>query len=82
MNMPKIKEYDLVALTENVQATHQETKQSIVLRRGQLGTVLMEFNGEAYLIDFADAQGCTYAMETISADKLMLLFDEPIEAYA
>ncbi|NEP60331.1 MAG: DUF4926 domain-containing protein, partial [Symploca sp. SIO2G7] len=42
----------------------------------------MEFNGEAYLIDFADAQGCTYAMETIAADKLMLVFYEPIEAYA
>ena len=76
--MSNINEYDLVALTENVQAVHKETRELIVLRRGQLGTVLMEFNAEAYLVDFADAQGCTYAMETISADKLMLLFDEPV----
>ncbi|NEP11339.1 MAG: DUF4926 domain-containing protein [Symploca sp. SIO2C1] len=78
--MSNINEYDLVALTENVQAIHKETRQSILLRRGQLGTVLMEFNTEAYLVDFADAQGCTYAIETISADKLMLLLDEPIAA--
>lgn len=80
--MSKINEYDLVALTENVQAVHKDTKQSILLRRGQLGTVLMEFSGEAYLIDFADVQGYTYAMETIAADKLMLLFYDPVETYA
>ena len=38
--MSNIKEYDIVALTENVQAAHKETRQSILLRRGQLGTVL------------------------------------------
>ncbi|NER20942.1 MAG: DUF4926 domain-containing protein [Symploca sp. SIO1B1] len=80
--MSNINEYDLVALTENVQAVHKETRELILLRKGQLGTVLMEFNTEAYLVDFADAQGCTYAMETISADKLMLLFDEPVAVYA
>ncbi|NET56971.1 MAG: DUF4926 domain-containing protein [Symploca sp. SIO2E6] len=80
--MSNIKEYDLVALTENVQAVHKETRESILLRKGQLGTVVMEFNTEAYLVDFADAQGCTYAMETIAADKLMLLFDKPIATYA
>jgi len=40
VNMSNIKEYDIVALTENIQAAHKETRQSILLRRGQLGTVL------------------------------------------
>ena len=45
--MSNINEYDLVALTENVQAVHKETRELILLRKGQLGTVLMAFNTEA-----------------------------------
>lgn len=77
-----IKEYDIVALTENVPAQHKQNKQPIILKRGQVGTVLMDFNQEAYLVDFADSHGNTYAMETISADQLMLLIYEPSEVYA
>lgn len=38
----------------------------------------MGFDNQAYLVDFADAQGKTYAMETIPATKLMLLSYEPV----
>jgi hypothetical protein len=38
----------------------------------------MNFNNEAYLIDFADTQGMTYAMETIPEGQLMLLHYEPV----
>jgi hypothetical protein len=38
----------------------------------------MSFNHQAYLVDFADAQGETYAMETVPATQLMLLTYEPI----
>jgi hypothetical protein len=38
----------------------------------------MNFNNEAYLIDFSDAQGITYAMETVPPSHLMLLHYEPI----
>jgi Domain of unknown function (DUF4926) len=72
-----IHEYDLVALMEDLPAIHKETKQSILLRRGQVGTVLMLFEQQAALIDFADTQGKTYAMETISLSKLILLLHEP-----
>jgi hypothetical protein len=34
-----IQEYDLVALTEDITATHKTTHQPILLRRGQIGTV-------------------------------------------
>ena len=50
--MNTIQEYDLVALTEDVTATHKTTHQPILLRRGQMGTVLMSFNQQAFLIDF------------------------------
>ena len=63
--MNTIKEYDLVALTEDIMATHKETHQPILLRRGQMGTVLMSFDHQAFLIDFMDRQGNTFAIETV-----------------
>lgn len=73
-----IHEYDVVALTADLPSTHPETKVPILLRRGQVGTVLMEFDGAAYLVDFSDSEGQTYAMETVPSDKLMALFYEPV----
>ena len=73
-----IKEYDVVALKNEVQAIHKEIKQQILLRQGQVGTVLMSFENQAYLVDFADAQGETYAMETVPSTQLMLLTYEPV----
>jgi hypothetical protein len=43
-----IKEYDVVALTKEVQAIHKETEQPILLKQGQVGTVLMSFDDQAY----------------------------------
>lgn len=71
-------EYDVVALTAEIEATHKETQQPIVLRQGQVGTILMDFDGQAYLVDFADVRGNTYAMETVPAQKLMQLVYEPL----
>jgi hypothetical protein len=65
-------------LINEAQAIHKETKQPILLRQGQVGTVLMRFDDQAYLVDFADAQGETYAMETVPATQLMLLSYEPV----
>lgn len=70
-------EYDIVAITSNIQAVHKENQQPILLQPGQVGTVVMNFNDEAYLIDFSDVQGMTYAMETIPQNQLMLLHYEP-----
>lgn len=75
--MNTIQEYDLVALTEDVTATHKITHQPILLRRGQLGTVLMSFDNQAFLIDFTDQQGNTFAMETVDCSKLLQLIHEP-----
>ena len=72
-----IQEYDLVALTDDITATHKTTHQPILLRRGQLGTVLMSFDNQAFLIDFTDQQGNTFAMETVDCSKLLQLIHEP-----
>lgn len=77
--MNKIKEYDVVVLTEDLTAIHKQTKQKILLGKGQVGTVLMEFDDKAYLVDFADHRGVTYAMETVAGDKLIPLIYSPIE---
>ena len=52
----QLDEYDVIALTEEVQTIHKDTHQPILLRKGQVGTVLMAFERQAYLVDFADAQ--------------------------
>lgn len=71
-----IKEYDIVALIEDVSTKHLETQEPVLLRRGQVGTVVMTFDGNAFLVDFADNDGQSYAMETIPEQKLLLLRNE------
>jgi hypothetical protein len=75
--MNKIQEYDLVALTKDTTTTHKVTHKLVLLRRGQMGTVLMSFNDKAYLIDFTDSKGNTFAMETIESINLLRLINEP-----
>ena len=76
--MSNINEYDLVALTDEQAATHKTSLKTIQLQRGQIGTVVMRLAPEVWLVDFADGQGNTYAMETISTAQLLLLHQEPI----
>ena len=80
--MNDIQEYDLVALTEDAIATHKVTHQQNLLRRGQMGTVLMSFDNKAFLIDFTDRKGNTFAMETIEPVKLLRLINEPELVYS
>jgi hypothetical protein len=75
-----LNEYDIVALTEEIQATHQSTHQPVSLRSGQVGTILMGFQDQAYLVDFADANGITYAMATIPCHALMQVVSQPTDA--
>lgn len=76
--MTQQKEYDIVAIEEDFQATHKETQETILLRKGQVGTIVMDFEGEAFLVDFADETGVTYAMETLPKDRLIPLLYEPV----
>ena len=76
--MNQIQEYDLVAIDRDIYATHKETNEPILLRKGQVGTVVMDLDGESFLIDFADGERTTYAMETVSADRLIPLLYNPV----
>ncbi len=80
--MNTVKDLDIVALTEDRQTTHFETGEPITLYKGQVGTIVMEYDGNAFEVEFSNNDGTTYAMETISASQLMLLHYELVEAVA
>jgi hypothetical protein len=80
--MNKFKDLDIVALTEDRQTTHFETGELITLYKGQVGTIVMEYDGEVFEVEFSNNDGTTYAMETIPANQLMLLHYELVEAIA
>ena len=69
--------HDVVALLENTHATHFETGRPLLLRRGQVGTVFMTYDGTMFEVEFAGQDGREYAILPIHASKLMILRDTP-----
>lgn len=49
----------------------------MILRRGQVGTVVMIYEGNAFEVEFAGRDGRAYAMLPVKADNLMVLRDTP-----
>ena len=74
----EIRMHDLVAPIEDIAARHFLTGAPLTLRRGQIGTVVMTYDGSAFEVEFADAQGRAFALLPIAAEKLMLLHDAPM----
>ncbi|MBI3798311.1 MAG: DUF4926 domain-containing protein [Deltaproteobacteria bacterium] len=74
--------HDVVALLENLPIKHFETGQSLLLRRGQIGTVVMSYDSTTFEVEFAGPDGRTYALLPIAAHKLMVLRDRPEHAAA
>ncbi len=74
--------HDVVALLEDTAAQHFETGQPLILRRGQIGTVVMTYDGTAYEIEFSGPDGRAYAMLPVQAEKLLVLYDSPQPAAA
>ena len=60
---------DVVALTEDLPA------HSLV--RGQVGTVVEQLALDAFLVEFSDEQGRTYAMLPLKMQQLIILHFEP-----
>ena len=56
---------DTVALVEDVPA--------VKLYRGQVGTIVEEYEPNVFEVEFSDLEGRTYALETLEASQLMLL---------
>ena len=67
-----VKLLDVVALTEDI-AAHG-------LRRGQVGTVVEFLPDDAFEVEFADANGRTYAMFPCRREQFMRLRYEPTRA--
>jgi hypothetical protein len=69
--------HDVVALLEDLPAEHFETGKPLLLRRGQIGTVVIIYDGTAFEVEFSGADGRAYAMLPVPAAKLMVLHDAP-----
>ena len=69
--------HDVVVLIEDVAARHFETGQPLMLRRGEVGTVVMTFDGTAYEVEFSARDGRAYALLPVAAPKLMRLRNTP-----
>jgi len=74
--------HDVVALLEDLPARHFETDQPLLLRRGQIGTVVMTYDGTTFEVEFAGPDGRTYALLPIPVSALMILRDTPEYAAA
>ncbi|MGB3404822.1 MAG: DUF4926 domain-containing protein [Microcoleaceae cyanobacterium] len=62
---------DVVALLENHPELH--------LYRGQVGTIVEEYEPGVFEVEFSNLQGQAYAIETLPAYQLMLLYYQPFE---
>ena len=65
--------HDPVALLEDVSARHFLTGQPVTLRRGQVGTVVMTYDGSAFEVEFSGRDGRAYALLPVKAEMLMPL---------
>ena len=71
----QIRMHDIVALLEDTPARHLLTGEQLLLRRGQMGTIVMTYDGAAFDVEFAGRDGRAYAILPVKADKLMVLRD-------
>ena len=73
----EIKMHDVVSLLQDVPAKHFESGRALLLRRGQVGTVVMNYPDGAYEVEFADRDGRAFAILSLRGDQLMVLHDAP-----
>jgi Domain of unknown function (DUF4926) len=65
---------DVVLLTQDSPALN--------LRKGQVGTIVEIYEPNVFEVEFVDLQGKTYAVETLNASQLMLLYHQPVRQTA
>ena len=61
--------YDVVALLDDLPGYN--------LKRGQVGTLVEEWEPGVYEVEFADTDDVTYAMVALHVDQLMTLYWHP-----
>jgi len=67
-----IKLFDVVALTQDL------PDEGLV--RGQVGTVVEQYDADAYEVEFCDDNGQTYALATVQPEQVMVLCFRPTAA--
>ena len=65
-----MKVLDIVALLENLP--------ELGLYRGQVGTIVEEYEPGVFEVEFSDTTGHAYAIETLNANQLIVLYYQPI----
>jgi len=73
----KVNMHDVVALLEDKSAKHFESGRPLLLRRGQIGTVVMTYDDDACEVEFADREGRAFALLSLRPNQFMLLRDTP-----
>ncbi len=73
----EIKMHDVVALLQDVRRKHFAGGQALLLRRGQIGTVVMTYQDGACEFEFADRDGRAFAILPLRPGQLMVLHDTP-----
>jgi len=73
----EIQMHDVVALLEDLPARHFETGRPLRLRLGQIGTMVMTYDGSAFEVEFSGRDGRAYAILPVPAETLMVLRDTP-----
>ncbi|TGO02576.1 hypothetical protein PN36_22785 [Candidatus Thiomargarita nelsonii] len=61
---------DVVALLEDLP--------ELDLYRGQVGTIVEEYEPNVFEVEFSDLEGRAYALETLPASQLMVLYYQAI----
>jgi hypothetical protein len=61
---------DVVALTEDLP--------EVGLHRGQVGTIVEEYEPGVFEVEFSHLTGKAYAIETLNTSQLMILYHQPI----
>ncbi len=69
--------HDVVALLEDKRAKHFESGKPLILRRGQIGTVVMTYDDGACEVEFADREGRAFAILPLRPKEFMPLRDTP-----
>ena len=69
--------HDVVALLQDMRTPHFESGRPLLLRCGQIGTVVMSYPDGAYEVEFADRDGRAFALLSFKPDQLMVLHDAP-----
>lgn len=62
---------DVVALLEDLP--------EVGLYRGQVGTIVEEYEPSVFEVEFSDVTGRAYALETLNESQLMVLHHQPLE---